>query len=288
LIQPTFTAAAYHHAFYVFYAKHASDPANKNITKDLGLLKSKVPRILQGSTSSANMLRLVNKLKWITHDSKLTVLTDIDADAGAIFRHDNTDAHIRKIVNLYDVIILGHQEYVTQREYDNLRTFVENGGKMIILDGNVFYAEVSYNASSNTIQLVKGHGWEFNSKSAWKGVEERWQNETREWVGSNYLCYSCAVSFKNDPFGYVHHEENYVTNPKDIILLNYKAKIVNWHHIIPKQVVIATYELNFGKGKVIALGIYGDDIISKGTFDRFLDRLFMKYCISGNTGILST
>ena len=29
--------------------------------------------------------------------------------------------------NKYEVIILGHQEYVTQREYDNLKRFVSNG-----------------------------------------------------------------------------------------------------------------------------------------------------------------
>ena len=35
--------------------------------------------------------------------------------------------------NAYDIIILGHQEYLTQQEYDNLRHFVANGGTMIIL-----------------------------------------------------------------------------------------------------------------------------------------------------------
>ena len=30
--------------------------------------------------------------------------------------------------------------------------------------------------------------WAFNGKSAWKSVDERWKNETSQWVGSNYLC----------------------------------------------------------------------------------------------------
>ena len=45
--------------------------------------------------------------------------------------------------NAFDLIILGHQEYVTQKEYDTLKRFA-NGGAMLILDGNVFYTEVKY------------------------------------------------------------------------------------------------------------------------------------------------
>jgi hypothetical protein len=41
--------------------------------------------------------------------------------------------------------------------------------------------------------------------------------------------------------------------------------------------VIATYELNYQKGKVISLGIYSDDIIGNGRFDRFFDSLLLQY-----------
>jgi hypothetical protein len=81
----------------------------------------------------------------------------------------------------YDIIILGHQEYVTQKEYDNLKKFVSDGGTMIILDGNVFYAEVKYDIKAQAVTLVQGHWWAFNGKSAWKSVGERWRNEI-EWV----------------------------------------------------------------------------------------------------------
>src|SRR2546429_2051459 len=91
---------------------------------------------------------------------------------------------------------------------------------MIVLDGNVFYAEVKYDRYTNTITLVKGHSWAFNGKSAWKSVAERWDKETSQWVGSNYLCYSCQIAFANDPFEYKHHEEQYITNPNDKILMN--------------------------------------------------------------------
>src|ERR1051325_10297456 len=91
--------------------------------------------------------------------------------------------------NVYHILILGHQEYVTQQEYNNLKKFVVNGGTLIILDGNVFFAQVKYDKHTQTVALVKGHWWAFNGKSAWKSVGERWKQETSQWIGSNYLCY---------------------------------------------------------------------------------------------------
>jgi hypothetical protein len=49
---------------------------------------------------------------------------------------------------------------------------------MILLDSNVFYAQVRFDCATDTVTLVKGHGWAFNSGSAWKSVSERWAKET--------------------------------------------------------------------------------------------------------------
>ena len=270
LILPTFTEAAYNNAFYSFYDKYANVPYGTNITSDLNLLSSKVIRIdLPSSRSAFAMLQLVGNLKWITQKSNITVLTDADVDNGSIF------AKNRDNNNAYDVIILGHQEYVTQKEYDNLRKFVANGGTMIILDGNVFFAQVKYDRSNQTVTLVKGHWWAFNGKSAWKSIGERWRNETSKWVGSNYLCYRCVNKFTNDPFGYTSHEEQYITNPHDIILLNYDASLTK--SVLKSKPVIASYELNYQRGRVIALGIYSEDVLSNGRFDRYLDNLLLQY-----------
>ena len=46
---------------------------------------------------------------------------------------------------------------------------------------------------------------------------------------------------------------------------------------IPKKIVVATYELNYKKGKIIDIGLYSDDIISNGYFDRCFDSLLVKY-----------
>ncbi len=270
LVKPTFTDAAYHSAFYNFYRMYENVPANTNVTSNLNLLTSKLSSNREGSISNVYaMLDLIKNLKWITNNSNITILSDQDVDSKSIFNKNG--------FNLYDIIILGHQEYVTQDEYNSLKKFVSNGGTMILLDGNALYAQVKYDRSANQITLVKGHGWAFNGKSAWKSVDERWENETSQWVGSTYLCAICHISYLNNPFGYIHHEEDYITNPTDIILLNYP--FTDPVDNLSKNIVIATYEHNYNKGKVIALGLYSDDIISNGVFDRFFDSLLVKYAL---------
>lgn len=291
LVEPTFTAAAYNNSFYSFYQKYDHVPANANITSDLNLLSSKVstyPTITPTTKvhSAFAMLTLLVDLKLISPRSNVTVLTDADVDNASIFKNNNNNngvssnaGNIFSTNNAYDVIIIGHQEYVTQREYDNLKNFVANGGTMIVLDGNVFYAEVKYDRHTNTITLVKGHSWAFNGRSAWKSVAERWNKETSQWVGSNYLCYSCQITFANDPFEYKHHEEQYITNPNDKILMNYNASLLNYPTTSLKKPVIATYELDYKGGKVVSLGIYSDDIITNDKFDRYFNGLFLQYAL---------
>ena len=267
IIKPTFTGAAYHKSFYKFYFIYSSLPphARKNITSDLNLLSSDVTNQTTGSSSAFSIDYLTQHLK--TSNSNIHVLTDADADnVDSLFVNNGT--------NKYDIIILGHQEYVTQQEYDNLKHFVSNGGTLVLMDGNVFIAEVKYDSESHTITLVKGHGWAYNGKSAWRSVGERWKNETSQWIGSNSFCFSCYVTFTNNPFQYRHHEEQYLTNPNDKVLLNYHA------YTSIKQIVdplIATYELNYQNGKVVALGIYSDDIIANSKFNKYFDSLLLKY-----------
>ncbi|PWU82476.1 MAG: hypothetical protein DLM72_01785 [Candidatus Nitrosopolaris wilkensis] len=202
------------------------------------------------------------------------MLTDADVDNGSIFKNDGTGSFDTNS-NAYDVIILGHQEYVTQQEYDYLKNFVSNGGITILLDSNIFYAQIRFDSTTDTVTLVKGHGWAFNSGSAWKSVSERWAKETSQRVGSNYLCYSCDITFAYDPWEYNHHEEQYVTNTNDKILMNYNASLL--HYPIPSlRPVIAAYELNYQKGKVISFGIYSDDIITNEKFDQYFDNLVLQ------------
>ena len=312
IIRPTFTAAAYDNAFYLFYKLNANATIGSNITRHVGLLSN---TITNNNTVSEAALRvpseaaidyLVDHINWLMPKSNITVLSDEDAHNGYIFKKEGGNSTNSNDHNAYDVVILGHQEYVTQKEYDNLKKFVTNGGTLFLMDGNTLYAEVKYDDKTKTVSLAKGHSWEFNGKSAWGSIGKRWAKETSEWVGSNYLCYSCDIIFTNSPFGYQHREEQYMTNPKDKVLLDYNASVIGPHstddvdntnnsrmsyhsnvtNTPPRnnnnnttKMKIATYELDYGRGKVISLGIYADDIIKNYRFNKFLDSLLVKYTL---------
>jgi hypothetical protein len=275
LVAPTFTAAAYDdNSFYTFYKLYINTLPGTNVTSNLNLLSRSITNhdVLRASLV---MLKLVDNLKLINPNSHITILTDADIDNGSLFnnRNNNNNKNGNDYNNnIYNVAILGHQEYVTQQEYDNLKKFVTNGGTMILLDGNVFFAEVKYDPHTKTESLVKGHWWAFNGKSAWRSIGERWAQETSQWVGSNYLCYRCVSAFGNDPFEYIPHEEQYISNHNDSILLNYDA-VTGKIKIDNKQPTIATYELNYQKGKVVALGIFSDDVLDNTKFNKFFDNL---------------
>jgi len=131
----------------------------------------------------------------------------------------------------------------------------------------------------------------------WKSVSERWKEETSQWIGSNYLCFRCGLTFSDNPFGYKQHEEQYITNPHDTILFNYVASMPTsmQKQIKPSPVIslsqqlsiskdadidakhiITTYELRYQKGNVIVFGIYADDIITSIKFNKYFDILLLK------------
>jgi hypothetical protein len=279
LIKPSFTAAAYANGFYKFYKIYNSIPVGKNVTTDLNLLSVPVNASSYPSLPYVfSMLKLLNDIRAVSPDSNITIYDDAAADNSFMFAKNGSNA--------FDLLILGHQEYVTQKEYDNLKRFVANGGTILILDGNVFYAEVKYEPMKETVSLVKGHYWAFNGRTAWKSVAERWKNETSQWVGSNYLCFQCVRSFQNDPFGYKPHEEQYLDNPHDVVLFNYNASIPKTYFPVAStstsqgqvttKPIIATYELNYKKGRVITLGIYSDDLVNNNKFDNYFEKLLLK------------
>jgi len=271
-VDPMFTFAAYDSSFYLFYALPKPVPEPSNFTSYTTLLSARIPKNPELLRESDDIML---HLKWLLPKSNINFVTDQDVHNGALFNANGS--------NQYDVVILSHQEYATQGEYDNLKKFVSNGGTLILLDGNVFYAEVKYDNASNSISLVKGHYWAFNGKSAWKNVDERWANETSQWIGSNYLCcYSDDIEFKNNPFDSKHDEEQYVTNPHVKILLDYNA---TENEPNPRKFTIATYEYDFQKGKVLTMGLYTDDLKGNERFWRFFDSLIFRYVLEQNTSL---
>jgi hypothetical protein len=149
LVNPTFTSAAYNNSFYVFYEKHSNTLYGVNVTSDLDLLSNTVINNKKELSSSiSSMIYLLKNIKSITSQPNITLLIDVDVDNGTIFEKKHSGNNIAvtnnggissdisnsdsgKYINAYDVIILGHQEYVTRQEYDNLKQFVRNGGTMV-------------------------------------------------------------------------------------------------------------------------------------------------------------
>jgi hypothetical protein len=282
IVENSFTGAAYRYqGFYDFYHKHGDEiNMGKIITSDLKLLTVKIP--YYSPQYHVSILEdFPTHLRQIFPDANVSILSDINVHKGEIFSVKGDDTSR----NAYDILILGHQEYVTQSEYDNLKQFVSNGGTLIILTGNVFYAEVKYNKETNSITLVEGHGLQFDGKSAQKGVSERWKSETKQWLGSNfypiYFWQSDYHKLYNNPFNFTGEgggEEQYYdkTNPNIKIILDYNSSDASYP--------IATYELKYGKGKVIVIGLAAEDILDPclepcHKFYNFIDGLFIKHAL---------
>jgi hypothetical protein len=115
--------------------------------------------------------------------------------------------------------------------------------------------------------------------SAWRTERERWANETQKWVGSNFLQdpTKVNVTFSNNPFKYIHSEEQYVTNPNDEIILDFGATVNEPNGEVDKQQIvgsekIAIYELQSGRGKVIMIGIFGHKLSDNKAFLDFYEK----------------
>ena len=90
-------------------SKNNINIAGVNITTDLKFLSSKVTETrMPQSLSAFAMLQLIKNLKWIAQGANITVLTDADVDNDLIFTKNRP-------TNAYDIIILDHQEYITQK-----------------------------------------------------------------------------------------------------------------------------------------------------------------------------
>jgi hypothetical protein len=298
-VRYTFTEAAYRqNGFYDFYYKHGFPPWEKPVKTDLNLLSVKTIPSTSEIISSKDLLKLsntttllpegkdfdfwipfVNQVKKVAPNATLTVMRDEDVHDGHIFYPKDNKT------NAFDILLLFHNEYVTQTEYDNLKQFVSNGGTIIFIDANVLYAEVSYDRNNETITLVKGHDWEFNGTVARSSVQERWFNETREWVGGNFLSTDISenITFANNPFNYSHFEEQYINNPNAKTLVDYGIKFSPASYQRDpslKNIKIATYTLDYGKGKVIMLSLTGHKLAHNESFMRFFDDLILNQALT--------
>jgi hypothetical protein len=268
VVKPVFTATAYS-SFYDFYHKYASTPTGQEIRSDLEKLNTTVvdgwgwsnglQQFISSSAASQNGLAMGKSLK---------VMTDVDVTEGRLFDE--------KGANMFDVVVLGFTEYVTAQQYSGYKHFVENGGRLIFMDATNFLVEVKYHSRTNHLSLVKGHGWGFDGKKVWHDVFERWGQQNRNWVASNYCCgtysrYDGSIANGTHPislalkehFGprvfksYGGHEENQITNITGTTIL------ARWVHSSPGQHdLVAAYLHRYLNGTVIHIGVMSSDVIS--------------------------
>jgi hypothetical protein len=84
------------------------------------------------------------------------------------------------------------------------------------------------------------------------------------------------VTFTNNPFNYTHFEEQYVNNPKAKIIIDYGITFPPKDYLEDpslKEKKVATYTLNYGEGKVIMLGLKGQNLADNEIFLDFFDYL---------------
>ena len=302
-VRPSFTEAAYQvHGFYTFYFKYKFPPFGKKITTDLDMFTVKTPVSIPERQNETGLRHLSNLtaliplngtelrdvsfdgspdpqkfwMPFVDHVKKavpsaiVTVMRDEDVNDGHIFSNDKNKT------NAYDILLLFHNEYLTQDEYNNLKQFVSKGGTIVFIDSNIFYAQVRYDKDNRTVTLVKGHNWQFDGKTASRSVSERWYNETKEWVGGNFLENDIHdnITFTNNPFNYTHFEEQFVNNPKAKIIIDYGIKFPkDWSGTT--ESTVATYSLNYGKGKVIMIGLSGVQLADNEKFLNFFSKLLI-------------
>ncbi|HEX5458317.1 MAG TPA: hypothetical protein VFX64_08055 [Candidatus Nitrosotalea sp.] len=128
IIIPVFTASAYtEHGFYSYYEGKC------NLSCLTSILYTQIPL---GYTASGKAVDTLGSLGYYT-------LTDIDVDK-------NPD-----ILLQYGKVIVLHNEYVTQKEFDAITTHPH----VVYLYPNALYGKISVDYHANLMTLVRGHNY---------------------------------------------------------------------------------------------------------------------------------
>jgi hypothetical protein len=282
VVKPIFSDTAYNNAFYVFYGKYASSEETY-IKADLNYLNVTVKDDWGWSYKLYTFISSDKaKRQGLFLGMNVVIIDEVNVTYGGLFENGQ---------RRYDVIVLGFTEYVTRQEYYAYRDFVAQGGTLVEMDACNFLAEVKYyppvNGAQAHLSLVRGHGWEFNGTCAWKSVYANWEEENRNWIGSNYWHwwmgehYDWFVANTTDRIStylrnsyganistcYGAHEENLLQNLTNTNVIGY------WHFVNsseqPKEPV-ASYVHKYMSGKVFHTGIMSSDILDEEFIQAFL------------------
>ena len=129
VVVPIFTKTAYGYSgFYDYYTNQCDTRCINSIP-----IQYELP---MGYTSSTNAIKVLSALDY-------PMITDIEIEKDP------------NILKKFDKVILLHNEYVTQKEFEA----ITNHPKVLYLYPNSLYAKIEYNYQNNTITLIRGHGY---------------------------------------------------------------------------------------------------------------------------------
>ncbi len=281
LIKPTFTSTAYGNvstwpnSFYSFYQDNVQYH-EVNDSRQLTLLKSQV---IDGWATSYHLKAMLENSSTAFHLGKnVFVLTDEDVSQGGLFFQGKWR---------YNAIILGHNEYVTRSEYEYLRYFVADGGKLILADANALYTEVAYNPKTGVLHLVSGHGWQFNGTSAWQNSTAPFHKDEINWLGSAYGHYepdgarefNGTIVNTSSPIGMALSSKfgdrvfaGYSRGEEDCLLNMTETKVIAT--FVPLQKLpctVAAFVHEYGRGEVYSLGIFSDYALTDPSIAAFIE-----------------
>lgn len=202
-VNPVFTITPYWHSywngtsdgcFYSFYAYAArtllpSDPY-AIMKSHLDWLSCKVVfnQTAELPSTYNSSLFIPNLLSILRQNFTLGVVDDVGVNNGELFSNG---------ARRYDVLVLSHEEYVTDSEFAQFQQFVASGGRIVAVDGNTFYARVNYSASSNVETYVVGHDYIYNGTAAWLSNVRPYAVMEANWFGSVFIK---GQLFASDPF----------------------------------------------------------------------------------------
>lgn len=150
VIVPVFTASAYsERGFYSYYEGKCSTVCLTSVIHTHGSL---------GYTASEKGVDVLGSLGYYT-------LTDIDVDKNP------------KVLLQYDKVILLHNEYVTQKEFDAIMTHPH----VVYLYPNALYGKIIVDYDTDTITLIRGHNYpdaKIRNGFDWKFDNSRFEYDT--------------------------------------------------------------------------------------------------------------
>jgi len=298
---PTFTLTPYsnfEHSFYAFYDKYRY--ASGKITQHLDWLSTRVatdwsaPEVNDEKPLYDFLKSGIPSRCGLVLGQNLKFTDDVAVDGGALFVGG---------VRQYDVLILGHEEYVTRAEYAQLKEFVATGGRLVAMSGNTFWAEVNYSRTTGMETFVIGHGFGFNGAYAWRTTYAPFDSDAAGWFGSTFadrlynirgalLATSSGigsgistmvhgtVAFK--AYTYPHDEVNYLrnmTNTKVIARFYVHADPAKQIYAMP-PVPVDAYVHQYGRGQVFCFGVFGQNIIMRDRGAQF----FLIYAVEEGFG----